>query len=118
GARSAVGRASENQVAGEFDADRFDEVVVKAQEFERVEEVERPGNHPAQWMQCELEGGDDAEVSAASTQTPKQVGVLVGRRGEALAGGGDEPRADDVVARKANEAAPDRDSAAPRGPPH
>ena len=44
-----------------------------------------PGQHPAEHdrterVQLEVERGDDAEVAAATAQTPEQVGVLVGRR--------------------------------------
>ena len=43
-----------------------------------------------QLVQAELELGDDAEVAAATAQRPEQIGVLVGRRAQYLAVGGDD----------------------------
>src|SRR5205823_3179 len=101
GQRLAVLRSSQHQVAGELVGDGVDEVVVKAKELARVAKVEGPRHHAAQWMEGELKGRDDAEVAAASSQSPEEVGVLVGGRGDPLAGGGDEVGADEVVARQA-----------------
>src|SRR5437773_7294917 len=69
-------------------------------------------------MEGELESGDDAEVAAASSQSPEQVDVLVGRRCDPLAGGGDELGADEVVARQAEEPAQNADSAPEREARH
>src|SRR5205823_5267055 len=118
GQRLAVLRSSQYQVAREFVGDRVDEVVVKAKELARVPKVERPRDHPAEWMEGELEGRDDTEVAAASSQSPEQVGVLVGRRRDPLAGGGDEVGADEVVARQPEQPAQNADSAPEREARH
>ena len=48
-------------------------------------------------VQGESERADDAEVPAAASQRPEQVGVLVGRRSDDVALGGDHLGLDEVV---------------------
>ncbi len=69
---------------------------------------EVPGveQHPAEHrrtdlVQAERELRDDAEVAAAPTQRPEQVGVLVPRGGDHLPVRGDDPRLEQVVAGQA-----------------
>ena len=52
-------------------------------------------------VEPEMELGDDAEVAAAAPQTPEEVGVLVGRRGDDPAVGGDDLGLEQVVAHEA-----------------
>ena len=51
----------------------------------------------AQWVQRETERAGDAEVPAAAAQRPEQVGVIVGRRADDLALGGDHLDLREVV---------------------
>ena len=48
-------------------------------------------------MQTEPERGDDAEVAAAASQRPEQIGVFVGGRPDDAALGGDHIRGEQVV---------------------
>ena len=60
-----------------------DEVPVEAQDVGRVlgRPEDRSGHDGgADWVQREPERADDAEVPAAASQRPEQVGVVVGRR--------------------------------------
>ena len=55
----------------------------------------------ADLVQLELELGDYTEVPAAAPQTPEQLGVLVRRCADHLAGRGDHLEGDHVVAGQA-----------------
>jgi len=76
------------------------EVPVEAQHVGGVvgRPEDRPGHHGrAEGMQRELERGDDAEVAAAASQRPEQVGVLVGGRPDDADLGGDHLGGEQVV---------------------
>jgi len=69
------------------------EVTVEAQYVDGVlgRPEHRSGEHGgADAVQRETERGDDAEVAAPAAQRPEQVGVIVGRRPDNLALGGDQ----------------------------
>ena len=50
-------------------------------------------------VQLKLEAGDDAEVAAATAQTPKQLGVLGLTRADAFTSRVDDVGGDEIVAR-------------------
>src|SRR5262245_5696405 len=59
---------------------------------------DRPGEDcRSNWMQVVLERGHDAEVPAAATHTPEQVGVHALARGDRLAVGRDEIDGNHVI---------------------
>jgi len=66
---------------------------------EGVDHAAREDLRP-QRMQAVLERGDDPEVPAAAAQAPEQVRVLLGAGRHALAVGGDDLGAEQVVARR------------------
>ncbi|HEU0214988.1 MAG TPA: hypothetical protein VFR13_12930 [Jiangellaceae bacterium] len=77
-----------------------DEVSVEVQDIGGVlrPPVDRPGNDRwANRVQREPERADDAEVPAAASQRPEQVGVLVGRRSDDVALRGDHLGVHEVV---------------------
>ena len=77
-----------------------DEVPVEAQDVGRVlgRPEDRSGHDSrAEWVQREPERADDAEVPAAASQRPEQVGVVVGRRPHDVACRGDHLGLDEVV---------------------
>ena len=63
-------------------------------------------------MQLVFERGDDAEVAAAAAQSPEQVRVIVGARGQEPAIGGDDVGGEQVVAGQAVLALQPADAAA------
>ena len=77
-----------------------DEVPVEAQHVGGVvgRPEDGPGHHGrAEGMQSEPERGDNAEVAAAASQRPEQIGVFVGGRQEDAALGGDHLGGEEVV---------------------
>ena len=65
-------------------------------------------------VQPEIQSRDDAEVAAAAADRPEQVLVPAGPEFQHLAVGGHELRADHIVARRPEEAAPGRITAGER----
>ena len=49
------------------------------------------------WVQAQLKLGDDPEVAAAAAQSPEELRVLVGARGDEPSVGGHEINGDEVV---------------------
>ncbi len=113
-------RGDERHAAADLVGRGEDEVAVEAHELarhrRRVHEL--AGEHDrADRVQTEVERGDDAEVAAATPQTPEQVGVLVLGRDDLAAVGGHDLGLDEVVAGEAELAlepaapAPERQTA-------
>ena len=67
-------------------------------------------------MQPVLDRGDDAEVAAAASQAPEQVGVLLLGRAEEMAVGGDDVEGQCVVAGESEPPAEASEAAAKREP--
>jgi hypothetical protein len=67
-----------------------DEIAVKAEDLSNISRIPEDGprqNNGPDGVEAELERGDDAEVAAAPSQRPEQVGVLVLGRAQPLAAG-------------------------------
>src|SRR5262249_10512737 len=81
-----------------------DEVAIEAEDLRGVGRV--PEDGPGQdggpdGVEAELERGDHAEVAAAASQRPEQIGVRILGRPQQLAGGRHDVDGEEVVYREA-----------------
>jgi hypothetical protein len=96
-------RGSEPHDRAELIGSLADEVAVEAQDFPGVRGVPEDGSgqdRGPDGVKPELEGGDDAEVSAATSQRPEQVWVLVRGGPQQLAVGSHDVDGEEVVDRE------------------